>query len=158
MRPLRAIKYFVKCRLVQLMYNSYKKFYAWLNIARQTELMLCHRLARYCEVSKHLWQYWFGKVQWQYWHLWQYLILKNRTKSKLDCILWVIGEIIKHNRSNFASSKLVLTGVCCKHFMYTCMHFNFVYTFLCARGVRVYLYTLWSHYHILTSKIPTGFF
>ena len=37
-------------------------------------------------------------------------------------ICGLLKQIINHNRSKFVLSKLVLTGVCCKHFMYTCMH------------------------------------
>ena len=58
-------------------------------------------------------------------HLCLDFILKNHAKLKLDSIvatLWVLKKIINHNRSKFVLSKLVLTGVCCKHFMYTCMH------------------------------------
>ena len=50
-------------------------------------------------------------------------IMLNRS---LIVILWPICELVKqiinHNRSKFVLSKLVLTGVCCQHFMYTCMH------------------------------------
>ena len=50
-------------------------------------------------------------------------IMLNRS---LIVILWLIcrllEQIINHNRSKFVLSKLVLTGVCCKHFMYTWMH------------------------------------
>ena len=50
-------------------------------------------------------------------------ILLNRS---LIVILWpicrLLMQIINHNRSKFLLNKLVLTGVCCKHFMYTCMH------------------------------------
>ena len=39
-------------------------------------------------------------------------------------ILWLglLKQIINHNRSKFVLSKLVLTGVCSKHFMYKWMH------------------------------------
>ena len=37
-------------------------------------------------------------------------------------IWWLLTQIINHNRSKFVLSKLVLTSVCCKHFMYRCMH------------------------------------
>ena len=50
-------------------------------------------------------------------------IMLNRS---LIVILWPICGLLKqninHNRPKFVLSKLVLTGVCCKHFMYTCMH------------------------------------
>ena len=50
-------------------------------------------------------------------------IMLNRS---LIVILWLIcgllKQIINHNRSKFVLSKFVLTGVCCKQFMYTCMH------------------------------------
>ena len=50
-------------------------------------------------------------------------IMLNRI---LIVILWqicgLLKQIINHNRSKFALSKLILTGVCCRHFMYTCMH------------------------------------
>ena len=68
-------------------------------------------------------------------------IMLNRS---LIVILWpicrLLKQIINHNRSKFALSKLVLTGVCCKDFMYSIhVYAPFVYTFLCARGVYVYL-------------------
>ena len=50
-------------------------------------------------------------------------IMLNRS---LTVILWPICELLKliinHNTSKFVLSKLVITGVCRKHFMYTCMH------------------------------------
>ena len=50
-------------------------------------------------------------------------IMLNRS---LIVILWpiygLLKQIINHNRSKFVRSKLVLTGVCCKYFMYTCMY------------------------------------
>ena len=48
-------------------------------------------------------------------------IMLNRS---LIVIFWpicgLLKQIINHNRSKFVLSKLVLTGVCCKHYMYTC--------------------------------------
>ena len=59
-------------------------------------------------------------------HLCLHFILKTHAKSKLIVILWPICglsmQIINHNRSKLVLSKLILTGSCCKHFMYTCMH------------------------------------
>ena len=50
-------------------------------------------------------------------------IMLNRC---LIVLLWPICGLLKqninHNRPKFVLSKLVLTGVCSKHFMYTCMH------------------------------------
>ena len=50
-------------------------------------------------------------------------IMLNRI---LMVIFWPICELLKQiinqNRSKFVLSKLVLSGICCKHFMYTCMH------------------------------------
>ena len=50
-------------------------------------------------------------------------IMLNRSSI---VILWpicgLLKQIINHNRSKFVLSKLVLTGICCKQFMYTCMH------------------------------------
>ena len=37
-------------------------------------------------------------------------------------ICGLLKQIINHYRSKFVLSKLVLIPVCCKHFMYTCMH------------------------------------
>ena len=50
-------------------------------------------------------------------------IMLNR--SLIVILLPICGllmQIININRSNFVLSKLVLTGVCCKHFLFTCMH------------------------------------
>ena len=51
---------------------------------------------------------------------------KIMLNQSLIIILWTIcgllKQIINHNRLKFVLSKLVITGVCCKHFMYTCMH------------------------------------
>ena len=59
-------------------------------------------------------------------HLCLHFILKNHAKSNLDsnivANLRLLKQILNHNRSKFVLSKLVLSGVCCKHFMYTCMH------------------------------------
>ena len=50
-------------------------------------------------------------------------VVLNRS---LIVILWpicgLLTQIINYNRSNFVLSKLGLTGVCCRHFMYTWMH------------------------------------
>ena len=87
-------------------------------------------------------------VQYQRIYVW-ILFWKIMLNRILIAILWPISgllkQIINHNRSKFALSKLVLSGVCCKHFMYTCMHCSCTCTCLCARGV-------------LTSKIQTIFF
>ena len=102
-----------------------------------------------------------GTIQSVSTHLCLHLILKNHAKSKLDsdilANLWVINllkQIINHNRSKFVLSKLVLTGVCCKHFMYTCMHRS---CRLSSVHVECMSPTLWSDFY-LTSKIPTIFF
>ena len=56
-------------------------------------------------------------------HLCLHFILKNHAKSKPDsnivANLWVIDANYKSQQIVFVLSKLVLTGVCCKHFMYT---------------------------------------
>ena len=94
------------------------KAYARLNIARQQSSYSAavwhgteHVSDAYRTVSTH-------NVCLLYWK-----ITLNRS---LIVIFWpicgLLTKIINHNRSNFLLSKLVLTGVCCKHFMYTCMH------------------------------------
>ena len=54
------------------------------------------------------------------------LFWKFMLNRSLIVILWpicgLLKQIINHNRSKFVLSKLILTGVCSKHFMYTCMH------------------------------------
>ena len=54
------------------------------------------------------------------------LFWKIVLNQSLIVILWpicvLLKQIINHNRSKFVLSKLVLTSVCCKHFMYTWMH------------------------------------
>ena len=59
-------------------------------------------------------------------HLCLHIILKTHAKSNHVSIgvanLWVIEAIINNNRSKFLLSKLVLCGVCRKHFMYKYMH------------------------------------
>ena len=86
------------------------------------------------------------------------LFWKIMLNQSLIVILWptcgLMTQIINHNRSNFELSKLVLTGVCCKHFMYTCMHRSC--TLSCVTW-SVCLPTLWSDFYS-SSKIPTGFF
>ena len=83
-----------------------------------TELVQCRRLAHYRTR--------IGRVQYSINAFMFAFILENHAKSKLYnnivANLWVIKQIINHNRSKFVLSKLVLTGVCCEHFMYTCMH------------------------------------
>ena len=55
-------------------------------------------------------------------HLCLHFILKTmRNRSLIVILLPICGllkQILTHNRSKFVLSKLVLTGVCCKHFMY----------------------------------------
>ena len=96
------------------MCNRIKHMHARLNIARQIELSSAavwhgteHVSDAYSTVSTHLWNH---------------FILKNHTKSKLDCNIVGYTQIINHNRSNIALCKLVLTSLCCKHFMYICIH------------------------------------
>ena len=92
-------------------------------------------------------------------HLSLHFILKNHAKSKLDSNfvinLWVMEQILTHNRSKFVLSKLVLTGVCCTHFMYIHVCTVRVRFLVCTWSVC--LPTLSSDFY-LTSKIPTIFF
>ena len=57
-------------------------------------------------------------------HLCLHVILKNHAKSQLDSNifsnLWVIEANYKSHQIEIC--KPVLIGVCCKHFIYTCMH------------------------------------
>ena len=80
-------------------------------------------------------------------HLCLHFILKNHAKSKLDsnivAICGLLKQIINHNRSKFGLSKLVLTGVCCKHFMYTCMHRSCTLS-----SVHVECVSLWSDFYL----------
>ena len=92
-----------------------------------TELSICQ--TEYCELVQC--GRWYGTehrtrtVQYQriYVCILFWKIMQNRN---LIVILWpicgLLKQIINHNRSKFVISKLILTGVCCKHFMYTCMH------------------------------------
>ena len=50
------------------------------------------------------------------------IMLNRRLILILRPICGLLKKIKNHNRSKFVLSKLVLTGVCCKHFMYPCMH------------------------------------
>ena len=52
---------------------------------------------------------------------WKFMLNRSLIVILLP-ICGLLKQIINHNRSKFVLSKLVLTGVCCKHFMYTCMH------------------------------------
>ena len=69
--------------------------------------------------------YWTRTVQYQriYVCILFWKIMLNRS---LIVIFWpicgLLKQIINHNRSKFVLSKLVLTDVCYKHFMYTWMH------------------------------------
>ena len=50
-------------------------------------------------------------------HLFLHFILKNHPKWRLDSNIAANLSV-----NEFVLSKLILTGVCSKHFMYTCMH------------------------------------
>ena len=69
------------------------------------------------------------------------------------CVL--LKQILTHNRSKFVLSKLVLTGVCCKHFMYINVCTVHVHFLVCTWIVC--LPTLSSDFYLM-SKIPTIFF
>ena len=80
-------------------------------------------------------------------HLCLHLFWKIVLNRSLIVILWpiwgLLKKIINHNRSKFVLSKFVLTGVCCKHFMYTCTVCTVrVHFLLCTWCVC--LLTLWS--------------
>ena len=89
------------------------------------------------------------------------LFWKIMLNPSLIVILWLIcgllEQIINHNRSKFVLSKLVLTGVCCEHFMYTTIHVctAHVHFLVCTWGVCL---PLLSSDFYLTSKIRTIFF
>ena len=106
-------------------------------------------------------------------------IMLNRS---LIVILWpicgLLKQIINHNGSKFVLRKLVLTGVCCKHFMYSSsssrtdrwVHFQqnaglrLYVLYVCTVRVHFLVCTwsvclpkLWSDFY-LTSKIPIDYY
>ena len=116
-----------------------------------TELVRCSRLAWYRTR--------IGRVQYSQYQCIYVCILfwKIMLNRSLIVILWkicgLLKQIINHKKTKFVLSKLVLTGVCCKHFMYTCMHRSC--RLLCTWSVC--LPTLWSDFY-LTYKISTILF
>ena len=86
------------------------------------------------------------------------LFWKIMLNWSLIAILWsfcgLLKQIKNHNRSKFVLSKLVLTGVCYKHFMYTLMHRSC--TLSCVHVECMSTYFVMRLY--LTSKIPIIFF
>ena len=81
-----------------------------------------------------------------------------RNRSLIVILLPICGllkQILTHNRSKFILSKHVLTGICCKHFMYIHVCTVRVHFLVCT--LSVCLPTLSSDFY-LTSKIPTIFF
>ena len=97
------------------------KAYARLNIARQQSscsAAVWHGIEHVPCQQQNTYQYQRIFVCILFWK-----IMLNRS---LIVILWpfcgLLKQIINHYRSKFVLRKFVLTGVCCKHFMYTCIH------------------------------------
>ena len=91
-----------------------------LNIARQQSP--CRAAVWHC--TEHVSDA-YSTVQYQriYVCILFWKIMLNRSLIVILCpICGLLKQIINHNRSKFVLSKLVITGVCCNHFMYTCMH------------------------------------
>ena len=151
------------------MYNIY--IYIYIHTHTHTHTVynrIKHMPAEYCEPTELAAVPPFGMVQNTYWTrtvqyqriytcilFWK--VMLNRSFIVILCPIYgLLKEIINHNRSKFVLSKLVLTGVCCKHFMYAIHVYTVRVHFLVCMW-SVCLPTLWSDFY-LTSKIPTIFF
>ena len=96
----------------------------------------------------------------QYQRIYVFILFSKtmRNRSLIVILLAICGllkQILTHNRSKFVLSKLVLTGVCCKNFMYIHVCTLRVHFLVCTWSVC--LPTFSSDFY-LTPKIPTIFF
>ena len=89
-------------------------------ILRTNRALQCGRLASYRTRIGRI-QYRINAFTYVCILFWK-IMLNRSLVVILRPIYGLLKQFINNNRSKFVISKLVLTGVCCKQFMYTCMY------------------------------------